>query len=300
MRFRWKCAEALKKNCRKFSQICPLGDGFGFALACGDAAGLNRPGLGGRRGQSSAAGNPLFTMMGDFRRVGCRRIVHAPDLRLATGNLSVRLSELCHHPAGFGERVREVACVGSMSVLAPVRDYIHSLVHPSARCHAPTAARHYAFMAPRLIGGLSAVSGLPVYLALRGAPSAIEALALGWLITPILLVYDLSRTGQLERAHFLCSLSLTGLVTALAARAGGILSFAAIWFALVPLEAALSASRRTVLAACTMVFVAACFLAILGACGLLHSERAPEARRSVLAAGLQRVSLAPAQFEQGE
>jgi cell cycle sensor histidine kinase DivJ len=237
--------------------------------------------------------------MGEFHRVGCRRIVYAADLRLGTVSLSVRLSELCHHPAGFGERVREVACVGSMSVLALVCDYIHSLVHPSARCHAPTAARHYAFMAPRLIGGLSAVAGLPVYLALRGAPSAIEALALGWLITPILLVYDLSRTGQLERAHFLCSLSLTGLVTLLAAWTGGILSLAVIWFALVPLEAALSASRRTVLAACTMVFVAACFLAILGACGLLNSERAPEAQRSVLPAGSQRVSAAFAQFEQG-
>ncbi len=168
--------------------------------------------------------------------------------------------------------------MGSMSVLAPVRDYIHLLVHPSARCHAPTAARH---------------------LALRGAPSAIEALALGWLITPILLVYDLSRTGQLQRAQFLCSLSLTGLVTLVAAWTGGILSFAAIWFALVPLEAALSASRRMVLAACTMVFVAACFLAILGACGLLNSGRAPEAQRSVLAAGSQRVSMALAQFGQG-
>ena len=238
-------------------------------------------------------------MMGEFRQVGRPRLVHAADLRLSTASLSVRLSELCHHPAGFGERVREVACMGSMSVLAPVRDYIHSLVHPSARCHAPTAARHYAFMAPRLIGSLSAVAGLPVYLALRGAPSAIEALALGWLITPILLVYDLSRTGQLQRAQFLCSLSLTGLVTLLAAWTGGILSFAAIWFALVPLEAALSASRRTVLAACTMVFVAACFLAILGACGLLNSGRAPEAQRSVLAAGSQRVSMALAQFGQG-
>jgi hypothetical protein len=258
------------------------------------------PGLGSdRRQPSSRADNPPFTMMGEFRRLGCRRIAYATDLRLGAASLSVRLSELCHHPAGFGERVREVACVGSMSVLAPVRDYIHSLVHPSARCHAPTAARHYAFMAPRLIGGLSAVAGLPVYLALRGAPSAIEALALGWLITPILLVYDLSRTGQLQRAHLLCSLSLTGLVTVLAAWTGGILSFAAIWFALVPLEAALSASRRTVLAACTMVVVAACFLVILGACGLVNSERAPEAQRSVLAAGSQRVSVAFAQFQRG-
>jgi cell cycle sensor histidine kinase DivJ len=189
--------------------------------------------------------------------------------------------------------------VGSMSVLAPVRDYIQTLVHPSARRHAPTAARHYAFMAPRLIGGLSAVAGLPVYLALRGAPSATEALALGWLIVPILLVYDLSRTGQLERAHFLWSLSLTGLITLLAAWTGGLLSFEAMWFALVPLEAALSASRRTVLAACAMVCVAACLLAILGACGLLHSGRVVEAQRSVFAAGCsERVFAARAQFGQ--
>jgi cell cycle sensor histidine kinase DivJ len=185
-----------------------------------------------------------------------------------------------------------------MSVIAPVCDYVRSLVHPSARCHAPTAARHYAFMAPRLIGGLSAVAGLPVYLALRGAPSAIEALALGWLIMPILLVYDLSRSGQLERAHFFFSLSLTGLVTLLAAWTGGILSLAGIWLALVPLEAALSASRRAILAACIMVLVAACFLASLGACGLLNSERAPEPQNRVSAADPQPVSLAPAQLEQ--
>ena len=184
-----------------------------------------------------------------------------------------------------------------MSVLAPVRDYIHSLVHPSARYDAPTAARHYAFMAPRLIGGLGAVAGLPVYLALRGAPSLIEALALGWLITPIVLVYELSRTGQLERAYFLCALSLTGLITLLAAWTGGILSFAAICFALVPLEAALSASRRTVLAACAMVFVAFSFLAVLGACGLLRSERAIEAHRSVTAAADCSASSRRAAFE---
>ena len=186
-----------------------------------------------------------------------------------------------------------------MNVLAPVRDYVHSLVHPSARCHAPTAARHYAFMAPRLIGGLTAVAGLPVYLALRGAPSAIEAVALGWLITPILLVYDLSRTGRLERAHFLCSLSLTGLVTLLAAWTGGILSCAVIWFAAVPLEAALSASRRMVVAACTMVLVAAFFLALLDACSLLNSGHAREAGASDFANGSQRVLVLPAPFGPG-
>src|SRR5947209_17436826 len=112
----------------------------------------------------------------------------------------------------WGSASMNMAC-GVMSNFAPVRDYIRSLVHPSARCHAPTAARHFAFMAPRLIGGLSAVAALPVYVALRGAPTTVEAFALGWLITPLLLVYDLSRTGQLERAQLLSSLSLTALVT---------------------------------------------------------------------------------------
>ena len=44
----------------------------------------------------------------------------------------------------------------------------------------------------------------------------------------------------------LSSLALAGLVTAVAADTGGIASFAAIWLVVVPLEAALSASRRVV------------------------------------------------------
>jgi len=44
-----------------------------------------------RRGQSSATGNPPFTMMGEFRQVGRPRLVHAADLRLSTASLSVRL-----------------------------------------------------------------------------------------------------------------------------------------------------------------------------------------------------------------
>ena len=121
-------------------------------------------------------GNLLFTMMREFRRRGYRPIITTPRTTSPITGLSVHLSELCHHPAVSGARPA-MACLGSMRVLALVRDYIHSLVHPAARCHAPTAARHYAFMAPRVIGGLSAIAGLPVYLALRGAPSAIEAVA---------------------------------------------------------------------------------------------------------------------------
>lgn len=99
-------------------------------------------------------------------------------------------------------------------------------------------------MAPRLLGSLAAFAAFPVYLVLRGAPSAIEVAAFAWLIAPILLSWFLSRTGRYEGAHVLSSLALAGLIMAIAATTGGIESFAAIWLVVVPLEAALSASRR--------------------------------------------------------
>ncbi len=101
-------------------------------------------------------------------------------------------------------------------------------------------------MAPRLLGSLAALAAFPIYLAFRGAPSLVEVVGVAWLIAPILLSYFLSRTGRFEAAHVLSSVALVGLVMVLAAMTGGIQSFAAVWLIVVPLEAALSASRRVV------------------------------------------------------
>ena len=131
-----------------------------------------------------------------------------------------------------------------VTVLSIIRDCLDALLHPSARYDALTRARHRAFMAPRLLGSLAAFAAFPVYLAMRGAPSAIEVAAFAWLIAPILLSWFLSRTGRYEGAHVLSSLALSGLIMAVAVTTGGIESFAAIWLVVVPLEAALSASRR--------------------------------------------------------
>ena len=147
-----------------------------------------------------------------------------------------------------------------MGLLKPIRDYLDALVHPSAQHDPLTAARHRAFIAPRLIGSVVALAIFPVYIAMRGVPSLLEVLVFAWLVAPMLSAYYLSRTGQYESAHVLSSLALTGLVTAVAADTGGITSFAAIWLVIVPLEAALSASRRVVAVAST---------AALGAAGLL-------------------------------
>lgn len=156
-----------------------------------------------------------------------------------------------------------------MGVFAPIRDYVATLVHPSAFGDALTAARHRAFIAPRLLGGIAAIASLPLYLIVRGTPSGIELLVLAWLVTPILTAYFLSRTGRYEGAHVLSSLALTGLVTTVAAATGGIDSFAAIWLVVVPLEAALSASRRVVAIASSLGLTAAGLLVMLGAAHLL-------------------------------
>src|SRR5260370_23523105 len=125
------------------------------------------------------------------------------------------------------------------------------LVHPSAQQDALTASRHRAFIAPRLLGSLVALAAFPVYLAVRGVPSLLEVLVFAWLVAPILIAYFLSRTGQYESAHVLSSLSLTGLVTAVAVGTGGIGSFAGYPLGEVPLQAALSAPPRCVAGAST-------------------------------------------------
>src|SRR5690606_26873885 len=77
-----------------------------------------------------------------------------------------------------------------------------------------------------------------------------------WLVAPILAALDLSRTGQIERAHFISSASLAILILAVAAITGGMNSFALVWLPVVVFEAALSQSRRVILASLgTIAFV---------------------------------------------
>ena len=100
-----------------------------------------------------------------------------------------------------------------MSVLTPVWSYVDGLVHPSAQRDALTAARHRAFIAPRLLGSFAALATFPIYLFFRGMPSALEVGVFAWLVAPITISYFLSRTGQYERAHVLSALALTGSST---------------------------------------------------------------------------------------
>jgi two-component system, cell cycle sensor histidine kinase DivJ len=167
-----------------------------------------------------------------------------------------------------------------VTVLSIFRDCLDALVHPSARYDALTRARHRAFMAPRLLGSLAAFAAFPVYLAMRGVPTALEVAAFAWLIAPILLSWFLSRTGRYEGAHVLSSLALAGLVVTVAMSTGGIESFAAIWLVVVPLEAALSASRRVVAFASALALACTSLLIVLGH---FHMLPAPEANTDLRA-----------------
>jgi len=151
-----------------------------------------------------------------------------------------------------------------VSVLSIIRDCLDALLHPSARYDALTRARHRAFMAPRLLGSLVVLAAFPVFLAMRGAPTALEVAAFAWLIAPILLSWFLSRTGRYEGAHVLSSLALAGFVMVVAAATGGIESFAAVWLIVIPLEAALSASRRVVAFSFALAMSCAALLIVLG------------------------------------
>ena len=171
-----------------------------------------------------------------------------------------------------------------MTVLSIIRDCLDALLHPSARYDALAGARHRAFIAPRLLGSLTAFAAFPVYLAMRGVPTVLEVAAFAWLIAPILLSWFLSRTGRYEGACILSSLALAGLVMTLATTTGGIESFAAFWLVIVPLEAALSGSRRVVGVASVLALGCTSLLIILGHFHMLPAPEVNPALHSVLLA----------------
>jgi cell cycle sensor histidine kinase DivJ len=171
-----------------------------------------------------------------------------------------------------------------VTVLSIIRDCLDALLHPSARYDALARARHRAFIAPRLLGSLAAFAAFPVYLAMRGAPTVLEVAAFAWLIAPILLSWFLSRTGRYEGACILSSLALAGLVMTLATTTGGIESFAAFWLVIVPLEAALSGSRRVVGFASALALGCTSLLIILGHFHMLPAPEVNPALHSILVA----------------
>ncbi|MDQ8728560.1 ATP-binding protein [Bradyrhizobium sp. LHD-71] len=137
-------------------------------------------------------------------------------------------------------------------------------------------ARHRVFIGTRLFGSFALLASFPIYVVLRGAPGIVEVACFAWLIAPILIAYYLSRTGCYERAHALSSICVAGLVTLVAINTGGMSSFAAVWLVAIPIEAALSTSRKVVTFSAIVSLVCAALLVGLDAFGWLPPSQIPQ------------------------
>src|SRR5258708_19368130 len=88
-----------------------------------------------------------------------------------------------------------------VNLSTPIREFLDALVHSSAGEDPLTAERHVAFMAPRLYGSLLALGVFPVFLALHGAPSALEFFVLAATLFPLSTSCFLSRTPPSVPPH---------------------------------------------------------------------------------------------------
>ena len=150
--------------------------------------------------------------------------------------------------------------------------YFDSLVHDSVRDDVIGAARQRSFIAAQLLAGLLALCVLPVYLAMTGKPTAFDAVAFLWFLSPIGIAVFLSHTGKIGAAHLISAANFTGLITFSAWLTGGLASFLVPWMVVVPLEAALSNDRRVVAWAAGLASLGLIMLAAGGALGFVPPE----------------------------
>jgi len=177
-------------------------------------------------------------------------------------------------------RAQQIVVLGK-----PIRDYVDTLVHASARADALTASRHRTFIAARLSCSLIALAMFPVQVAYFGVPSAYDVIVLSWLVVPMVVAAYLSRTGDYERAQLVSAITMSGLAATIAVASGGLGALSGAWFAIIVLEAALSASNRVVAFAAILTFGVTALLAFLQVQVLIPDAQPYEQGFEVLCAG---------------
>lgn len=149
-----------------------------------------------------------------------------------------------------------------------IENRLADLVHESVRGDSAEAASHRHFIVSRVAMGIVALACIPLYLALRGAPSAPEYVAIACVIAPLFAAIILARTGRLALAHVLSASAFTGLIVCIAGSSGGIGSAATVWLVAVPLEALLSGSRRASVGATLVAGAGMLVIVVLDALGI--------------------------------
>ncbi len=144
---------------------------------------------------------------------------------------------------------------------------IDALVHETARGDELANAKHHAFLVSHIVAPVLAGLAVPLHWVLNGGFDPLVVQALCWMMTPALVAAYLAKTGKLTVAYLLSSAILAILVGLVSAHTGGLSSFAVFWLLAVPVEAAMSGSRKVILAA---VFLSAAILAMLGVAAEVH------------------------------
>ena len=124
--------------------------------------------------------------------------------------------------------------------------------------------RHALFIASKLVLAVAALSCAPLYFALVGAPSGVDALALVFALTPLACVLAASRTGDLVAAAALGVAGLIGFVLAVSFSAPGVAAVAGALLVAAPLEAMIAGSIPLVGAALVASLAAAFVCAFVG------------------------------------
>ena len=135
-------------------------------------------------------------------------------------------------------------------VLKDLYGQLDGFLHPSVSDDPWQGPRHKAFLASCFLSGTAALVVLPLHLALAGPTSLGLTFLLAFMLGQWPLALYLIQSGNLERAYGLSSALFAAFLTGLCAITGGLSSFALVWFAVVPMEAALSGTRRIILAVC--------------------------------------------------
>lgn len=141
-------------------------------------------------------------------------------------------------------------------------------VHPCVRDDPLAAPRHRAFALAHLGAALGAGLCWIAYAVMSGPMGAFEWVAGLWLLSPAAVAFAPRLTGSLEVAYAVSIVNLTALISYLSFLTGGTESFLLVWLIVVPLEAALSGSRKTVVAAVLLCGLALAVLIGLEIAGL--------------------------------
>ncbi len=135
-------------------------------------------------------------------------------------------------------------------VLKDFYGQLDGILHPSVSDDPWQRPRHKAFLASCFLSGTAALVVLPLHLALAGPTSLGLTFLLAFMLGQWPLALYLIQSGNLERAYGFSSALFAAFLTGFCAFTGGLSSFALVWFAVVPMEAALSGTRRIILAVC--------------------------------------------------